>query len=108
MRYTALIMNNCWLVYIIEASDGRLYTGITTDLLRRWREHCAGRGAKFFRGRTPRSLRYLEPGHDRCSAGRREAAIKRLSREQKFTLIASGHNRLALLAGNGRGGYGAR
>lgn len=85
-------MNEFWWVYIVEASDGSLYTGITTDMARRWREHGSGRGAKYFRGRSPRVLRYLELGHDRSSAGRREAAIKRLSRPQKFGLIASASN----------------
>jgi putative endonuclease len=93
-------MNNCWLVYIIEAGDGSLYTGITTDMLRRWREHRGGRGAKYFRGRAPKALRYLERGHDRCSAGRREAAIKRLTRAQKFSLIASDGSAALVLVSN--------
>lgn len=81
---------NSWKVYIIEATDGSLYTGITTDVQRRWQEHCAGgRGARYFRGRAPRSLVYLEPGHDRSSASRREWSIKRLTRRQKQCLIAS-------------------
>lgn len=77
-----------WLVYIIEASDGRLYTGITTDIARRWQAHSGGRaGAKFFRGRRPVRLCYLERGHNRSSASRREAAIKKLSRPQKLQLL---------------------
>lgn len=94
-------MRELWLVYIIEASDGSLYTGVTNNMRRRWREHCSGRGAKYFRGRSPRWLRYLEPGHDRSSAGRREVEIKRLSRTQKRDLIVSRINRLQLLAGAG-------
>lgn len=78
-----------WSVYIIEATDGRLYTGITTHIERRWHQHSATRqGAKFFRGRQPRQLCYIEHGHDRSSASRREAVIKKLTRAQKLLLIA--------------------
>lgn len=77
-----------WCVYIIETDDGLLYTGITTDLVRRWRAHRELKsGARFFRGRQPRRLRFLESGHDRASASRREAAIKRLKRSAKWQLI---------------------
>lgn len=77
-----------WYVYIIEASDGRLYTGITNNPERRWHDHCGGKkGAKFFRGRRPQQLQYLEEQADRSSASRREAQIKRLARSQKLLLI---------------------
>ena len=80
---------SAWVVYIICASDDSLYTGITTDIERRWSQHCDGRGgAKFFRGRSPQALVLVEAGHDRASASRREAAIKRLSRGEKLALIA--------------------
>ena len=80
-----------WYVYIIEADDGTLYTGITTDLGRRWREHRkGGRGARYFRGRQPRAYAYVEGVGDRAEASRREAAIKRLRRVDKLALIAAG------------------
>lgn len=79
-----------WWVYIIEASDGRYYTGITIDLERRWKQHRDGKsGAKFFRGRQPVNLLYTESSLDRSSASKREAAIKKLSRKQKERLIAA-------------------
>lgn len=79
-----------WCVYIIEACDSRLYTGITNDITRRWQAHSSGKGgAKFFRGRKPKTLCYLECDHNRSSASRREAAIKKLSRHNKEKLIAS-------------------
>ena len=81
-----------WLVYIIRASDDTLYTGITTDIVRRWRQHSAGVGARFFRGRKPAQLVYLEPGHDRASASRREVAIKKLTRQQKQALLKAPEN----------------
>ncbi len=83
-------MSGGWFVYIVRCSDGSLYTGITTDPERRMAQH-GGRsgGAKYFRGRRPVALVYLESGHDRASATRREAAIKRLGRAAKERLIAA-------------------
>lgn len=77
-----------WYVYIIRATDQSLYTGITTDVERRFAEHKNGRaGAKYFRGRSPEEVVMVESGHDRSSASIREAQIKKLSREQKLELI---------------------
>ncbi|WP_341937074.1 GIY-YIG nuclease family protein [Marinimicrobium sp. C2-29] len=79
-----------WYVYIILGDDECLYTGITTDIARRWREHTSGpRGARYFRGRRPRELCYLEPHPDRSSASRREWQIKQLTRAGKEQLIAA-------------------
>lgn len=76
-----------WCVYIIESDDGSLYTGVTTDIARRFAEHRRrGRGARYFNGRRPVAVVFLERGHDRGSALRREAAIKRLSRPEKLAL----------------------
>ena len=81
---------DCWSLYIIEASDASLYTGITTDIERRFDEHLRGlKGAKYFNGRSPLGVVYREDGHSRSSASRREAEIKRLTRAQKKALIAA-------------------
>lgn len=76
-------------MYIIESTDSKLYTGITTDFEQRWESHCKGKGAKFFRGRQPKRLCYLENHDSRSSASKREAAIKQLSRQEKLALIAN-------------------
>ncbi len=81
-----------WQVYIILCSDDSLYTGITTDVKRRFAQHLAGAGARYFRGRSPRRLVYLEVGHDRSSASRREVEIKRLRPVDKRLLITSSAN----------------
>lgn len=78
-----------WHVYIILCSDETLYTGITTDVERRMREHASGRGAKYFRGREPKELLYLESGHDRSTASKRELSIKGMKRAEKHLLITS-------------------
>ncbi len=85
-----LITAGRWLVYMIEADDGCLYTGITNNLSRRWQQHCLQKGgAKFFRGRKPMALRYIEIVADRSEASRREMTIKRLTRPQKNQLVAN-------------------
>jgi putative endonuclease len=83
-----------WTVYIIHCSDNSLYTGITLDIGRRLSEHAGKRRAKYFRGRRPGEVVYLEGGHTRSTASRREAAIKRLRRIDKLKLIASKSNEL--------------
>ena len=81
-----------WQVYIILCKDNSLYTGITTAVQRRFAQHLAGKGAKYFRGHSPLRLVYLEDGHDRRSASRREAEIKKLRPEDKRRLIESPEN----------------
>lgn len=83
-----------WFVYIIHCTDGVLYTGITTDVQRRYKQHASLQGAKFFRGRKPQKLVYQESGHDRSSASKREIEIKKLTRMGKIQLILSINNQI--------------
>lgn len=84
---------------MILCSDNSLYTGISNDVERRITQHASQRGAKYFRGRDPEQLVYLESGHDRSSASQREAAIKKLRRTGKERLIQSERNELSGVAG---------
>jgi putative endonuclease len=78
-----------WQIYIILCSDNTLYTGITTDMERRFRQHASGSGAKYFRGRQPVQVVYLEQNHSRSSATTREARIKAMGRSEKLNLIST-------------------
>jgi len=78
-----------WSVYIIETSDGSYYTGITTDVQRRYDQHLNGKGAKFFNTCKPLRVAYQEKRHTRSSASKREIEIKCLNHEEKKALIAS-------------------
>jgi putative endonuclease len=78
-----------WQVYIILCSDNSLYTGITTNLERRFRQHAQGRGARYFRGREPTEVVYLERGHTRSTSAKRELQIKMMTRADKYLLISS-------------------
>lgn len=85
----ASLRQNDWLVYMARCSDGSLYTGITKDIHRRLQQHATGRGARYFRGRAPQEVVYLETGHSHSSAAAREREIKCLDRAEKDRLIAS-------------------
>ena len=76
-------------VYIIKCKNGALYTGITTNVLRRFAEHNGkgGRGAKYTRSAKPESFEALWGCETRSDASRLEAHIKKLKREEKLRLI---------------------
>lgn len=75
-----------WFVYILECSDGTLYTGITTDVNKRLETHNKGKGAKYTRCRLPVKLRVYFESIDRSTASKEEYRIKQLTREQKLKL----------------------
>jgi putative endonuclease len=76
-----------WYVYILECKNKALYTGITTDLKRRFAEHRSGRGARYTRANVPRKVVYRETCKTRSRALKREAAIKKLPRAKKLELM---------------------
>ena len=80
-----------WHIYILQCADDTLYTGITTDLIRRIDEHNhSAKGAKYTRARRPVVLVYSESCESRSSASSRELELKKLSRKQKLKLIQMG------------------
>ncbi|MHB0774460.1 GIY-YIG nuclease family protein [Halomonas sp. WWR20] len=77
-----------WYLYMIKTAAGALYTGITTDVERRFREHCNGkRGARALRGKGPLTLRHWQPVGSRSDALRLEAYIKTLDPAAKRAWI---------------------
>ena len=80
-------MEQNWHLYILRCADGTLYTGITTDVDKRFEAHCAGKGAKYTRGRSPLTLVYREECGDHSSALKRELEVKKLPRQKKEQLI---------------------
>lgn len=77
-----------YFVYIIKCKDGTMYTGITTDVKRRFLEHNSGKGGNYTKSRGVIKLLYTEKARDRSVASRREAQIKKLSRREKLGLIS--------------------
>ena len=78
-----------WWVYMVQTQGGRLYTGITTDTKRRFKEHCEGGklGARFFRTDPAYAMVFGEAQPDRSAASKREFAMKKLTRQQKWELV---------------------
>jgi len=76
-------------IYIIECSDGTLYTGWTTNLEVRVRKHNQGKGAKYTRARYPVTLKYFEVFKTKTEAMQREAFIKKMPRQEKLNLIGN-------------------
>jgi len=82
-----------WYVYMIKTKCNTLYTGITTDVTRRFDEHVecfkglSNKGAKYFRGREPKAVVYQEVCENRSRASQREYQIKKMSAPKKRALI---------------------
>lgn len=82
-----------YFVYILECSDGSLYTGITKDVAKRLDEHnTSDKGAKYTKARRPVKLLYEEMSSDRSSASKREYEIKKFTRLKKLELIKNVNN----------------
>ncbi len=86
------VKTTVWSLYIIENRLGHLYTGVTTDVARRFREHQGSgtRCARALRGKGPLQLRFSCPVGDRSRALSLERRIKKLSRHQRLAIIERG------------------
>ena len=78
-----------WYVYIIRCSDASLYTGVTTDVERRFAEHKEGgrKGSKYARAKIPIKVVHVEIYSSRSEAQKREYVIKHMTRAAKEELI---------------------
>lgn len=77
-----------YFVYLLECKDGSLYTGVTTDVERRFAEHTSGIGSHFTRAKGAKKIVYTEQHPDRSSAQKREAEIKSWPRAKKLALVS--------------------
>jgi putative endonuclease len=75
-----------WFVYVLECRNGRLYTGITTNLEDRFSKHCRGKGAMFTRMNRPLLMIGATPCRNRSEASRLEWQVKLLKPQQKRAL----------------------
>lgn len=81
-----------YVVYILQCNDRSLYTGITTDLERRFKEHKNGKGGHYTSSRKVLKVVYTQKHPNRSSASKREAEIKGWSRAQKLKLVTRGES----------------
>ena len=78
-----------WILYILECESGAYYTGITTDLERRFNEHLAGVGARYTRANPPIRVMAIKQFLSRAEASRAEALVKRLPKQNKLAYFAN-------------------
>lgn len=75
-----------WSLYIVQTAQGMLYTGISTDVDRRFKAHCEGKGARALRGKGPLRLMWQQGVISHRQALRLEYRIKQLPRQKKWAL----------------------
>jgi putative endonuclease len=82
-------INSIWFIYLIRTDKGSLYTGITTDVDRRFKEHDASgiRAAKFLKGKGPLTLAFFTEVGGRSHALKLEYRVKRLTKRKKEQII---------------------
>lgn len=88
----------CWSLYLLRREDGGLYTGISTDVARRFEEHRSGRGSRSLRGKGLREIEYKCALGSRSLASRTEYRVKKLAKAMKESLIERDFSRAELLA----------
>lgn len=75
--------------------SNKLYTGITTDINRRWNEHRSlTKGAKYFRMDKPKELVFVTQVDNRSEASKLESKIKKLAKSEKLKLVESDDNQI--------------
>jgi len=80
-------LTTIWHLYLLECADDSLYTGIATDVERRFQEHLSGHGARYTRSHPPVRLLASRPVGSRSAALKAEAAIKRLPKGKKLAAL---------------------
>jgi len=95
-RFFGEIMNE-WYLYLIRTRQGALYTGISTDVLRRFDAHLDGKGAKYLRARGPLTLVYQAKIGSRALATKAEYRIKKLRKKKKEQIVSEHPEGLVLM-----------
>ena len=91
-----------YFVYLIECSDKSIYTGITTDVQRRFKEHSSGKGGAYTRSKKVNKILYTEKFPTRSLASKRESEIKSWRRKKKLNLIKLKISKAGSLPGSNR------
>lgn len=80
------MIDSVWFVYLLECVNGKIYTGITTDVSKRFNTHLSGKGAKFTRSNPPSHIIAARQCDNRSEASKLEYQIKQLTPTQKRAL----------------------
>lgn len=84
-----------WFIYIVRTAGGLLYTGISTDPVRRLRQHQSGKGSRALRGKGPLTLAWQQAVGEKGAALRLEYRLKQQSKAFKEQLISQSERWLA-------------
>lgn len=76
-----------WFVYLLQCKSGAYYTGITTDVDRRFHEHALGKGARYTRANPPVAVLGTRTFLNRSDASKAEALVKRMPRSDKLAFF---------------------
>ena len=68
--------HSVWFVYLLECINGKIYTGITTNVEARFNKHVSGKGAKFTKMNTPSHIIATQQCANRSEASKLECQIK--------------------------------
>jgi putative endonuclease len=82
-------LSTVWHLYLLECVDGSLYTGITTDVARRYEAHANGKGARYTRSHPPQRLLASVAIGSRSDALKAELELKARPRGEKLAAIQS-------------------
>ena len=88
-----LIRMKTWYLYLLECTDGSIYTGITVDVEARYAAHAARRGARYTRSHPPVRMLAIFEHADRASASKAEYAMKRLTPAEKRAMAQAAASR---------------
>lgn len=82
--------DNCWVLYVLQCSDGTFYTGITNNISKRIKIHNLGKGAKYTRSRSPCTLAAKSSFFSKSHCAKAESKFKRLCRRKKEYFVLEG------------------
>ncbi len=87
-----------WYVYILECRNKALYTGVSNNIKRRFKDHQTGKGGHYTSYNKPARILYTERYQNKAEAKKREQQIKHWSRNKKLALIKSDYVKLKNLS----------
>ena len=91
-------MPSTWHIYMVRTDTGALYTGISTNVEKRFEAHCAGRGSKFLRAQSNLQLVYQCELGNRSLASKAEYGLKTLDKKSKELLVSEQPNQIELMS----------
>lgn len=80
-------MKEKYYAYMLRCNDNSIYSGYTTNLVKREKVHNSGKGAKYTRSRLPVKVVYFEEFETKSEALKREYEFKQYTHLEKEEII---------------------